>query len=99
MATSGVPIGYGDAYADHPSFGTGIISRALERYGYKVAILSQLSWKDAEDFRRLGRPRLGCLINGGNVAATVNHFSAGKRRLYGDKYSPEVQPEKDRTGG
>lgn len=55
--------------------------------------------KDAEDFRRLGRPRLGCLINGGNVAATVNHFSAGKRRLYGDKYSPEVQPEKDRTGG
>ena len=31
----------GDAYVDHPSFGTAIISRLLERYGYKVAILPQ----------------------------------------------------------
>lgn len=78
----------GDAYVDHPSFGTAIISRVLERYGYKVAILSQPSWKDAEDFRRLGRPRLGYLINGGNVDSMVNHFSVGKRRRHGDKYSP-----------
>lgn len=31
----------GDAYVDHPSFGTAIISRVLEDAGYKVAILSQ----------------------------------------------------------
>ena len=31
----------GDAYVDHPSFGHAIISRVLERRGYKVAILPQ----------------------------------------------------------
>lgn len=31
----------GDAYVDHPSFGTAIISRVLESFGYKVAILAQ----------------------------------------------------------
>ena len=31
----------GDAYVDHPTFGTAIISRLLEHYGYHVAILSQ----------------------------------------------------------
>ena len=28
----------GDAYVDHPSFGTAIISRVLEAEGYRVAI-------------------------------------------------------------
>lgn len=78
----------GDAYVDHPSFGTAIISRLLERYGYKVAILSQPSWKDAEDFKRFGRPRLGFLINGGNVDSMVNHFSVAKHRRSKDTYSP-----------
>ena len=31
----------GDAYVDHPSFGTAVISRVLEDAGYRVAILSQ----------------------------------------------------------
>ena len=31
----------GDAYVDHPSFGTSIISRVLESFGYKIGILSQ----------------------------------------------------------
>ena len=30
----------GDAYVDHPSFGTAIISRVLEAKGYKVGIIS-----------------------------------------------------------
>ena len=30
----------GDAYVDHPSFGTAIISRLLEAEGYRVAILA-----------------------------------------------------------
>ena len=29
----------GDAYVDHPSFGHAIISRVLERAGYRVAML------------------------------------------------------------
>ncbi len=35
----------GDAYVDHPSFGTAIISRLLEAHGYKVCILAQPAWK------------------------------------------------------
>ena len=31
----------GDAYVDHPSFGPAIISRLLERYGYKVCMIAQ----------------------------------------------------------
>lgn len=78
----------GDAYVDHPSFGTAIISRILERNGYKVAVLSQPDWRTAEDFRRFGRPRLGYFINGGNVDSMVNHFSVFRHRRRQDSYSP-----------
>ena len=36
----------GDAYVDHPSFGPAIISRLLERYGYKVCMIAQPDWKN-----------------------------------------------------
>ena len=45
----------GDAYVDHPSFGTAIISRVLEAEGYRVAILSQPDWHSADAFQALGR--------------------------------------------
>ena len=77
----------GDAYVDHPSFGTAIISRLLERYGYKVAILPQPDWHSANDFKRFGRPRLGFLINGGNVDSMVNNYSVFKHRRAKDIYS------------
>lgn len=78
----------GDAYVDHPSFGTAIISRVLERFGYKVAILAQPGWTSAKDFTRFGKPRLGFLINSGNVDSMVNHFSVFKHRRRTDHYSP-----------
>jgi len=78
----------GDAYCDHPSFGTAIISRELEAHGYKVAILAQPDFHSAEDFKRFGRPRLGFLINSGNVDSMVNHYSVFKRRRKRDEYSP-----------
>lgn len=78
----------GDAYVDHPSFGTAIISRYLEANGFKVAILSQPNWKNAEDFKRFGRPRLGFLINSGNVDSMVNHYSVTKHKRSRDVYSP-----------
>ena len=56
-----------DAYVDHHTFGTAIIGRLLERFGYRVAVLAQPDYKSADDFRRFGRPRLGFLINGGAV--------------------------------
>ena len=78
----------GDAYVDHPSFGTAIISRLLESRGYKVGILSQPDWKSAEAFREFGKPRLGFLVNSGNVDSMVNHFSVFKHRRKNDVYSP-----------
>ena len=78
----------GDAYVDHPSFGTAIISRLLESRGYKVAILAQPDWKSADDFRRFGRPRLGFLINSGNVDSMVNNYSVFKHKRKRDIYSP-----------
>lgn len=78
----------GDAYVDHPSFGTSIISRVLESRGYKVAILAQPDWRKTDDFKRFGRPRLGFLINAGNVDSMVNHFSVFKHRRKTDSYSP-----------
>ena len=78
----------GDAYVDHPSFGTAIISRVLESRGYKVAILAQPDWRKIDDFKRFGRPRLGFLINAGNVDSMVNHYSVFKHRRKTDSYSP-----------
>lgn len=78
----------GDAYVDHPSFGTAIISRHLESHGFRIAILSQPNWKNAEDFKRFGKPRLGFLINSGNVDSMVNNYSVTKHRRSHDVYSP-----------
>jgi len=78
----------GDAYVDHHSFGTAIISRVLESAGYKVGIISQPNWKDAEDFKRLGRPRLGFLVNAGNMDSMVNHYTVSKKLREKDLYSP-----------
>ena len=79
----------GDAYVDHHSFGTAIISRVLEHAGYKVGIIAQPNWKTTEDFMKLGRPRLGFLVNGGNMDPMVNHYSVNKRRRDHDAYSDE----------
>ena len=76
----------GDAYVDHPSFGTAIISRVLESRGYRLAVLAQPDWRGADDFRRFGRPRLGFLINSGNVDSMVNNFSVFKNRRKRDVY-------------
>ncbi|HHX61881.1 MAG TPA: YgiQ family radical SAM protein [Epulopiscium sp.] len=81
----------GDAYVDHSSFGTAIIGRVLERFGYKVGIIAQPNWQDAEDFKKLGRPRLGFLIGSGNIDSMVNHYTTAKRRRRDDVYSPGGQ--------
>jgi uncharacterized NAD-dependent epimerase/dehydratase family protein len=36
----------GDAYVDHPSFGSSVIGRILESEGLKVAIIPQPNWQD-----------------------------------------------------
>lgn len=76
----------GDAYVDHPSFGTAIISRVLESRGYRVCIIPQPQ-NDA-DYRRFGAPRLAFLVNGGNIDPMVAHYTAAKKKRSEDAYSP-----------
>ena len=78
----------GDAYVDHPSFGTAIISRLLESRGYKVGIISQPDWKEPASIQVLGRPRLGFLVSAGNMDSMVNHYSVSKKRRQQDSYTP-----------
>ena len=78
----------GDAYVDHPSFGTAIISRILEAHGYKVGIIAQPDWKDKKSIEILGRPRLGFLVSAGNMDSMVNHYSVSKKRRKEDSYTP-----------
>ena len=78
----------GDAYVDHPSFGTAIISRVLEAEGYRVAILAQPNWRELSSFTDMGRPRYGVFINGGNIDSMVAHYTAARKRRHDDAYSP-----------
>ncbi len=78
----------GDAYVDHPSFGTAIISRVLEANGYTVGIIPQPDWKDERSVTVLGRPRLAFLVSAGNMDSMVNHYFVSKKRRPGDAYTP-----------
>lgn len=78
----------GDAYVDHPAFAHAIISRVLQSAGFRVAILPQPDWRSKDDFLKLGKPRLGVLISGGNIDSMVNHYTAAKKPRSDDAYSP-----------
>ncbi len=78
----------GDAYVDHPSFGTAIIARVLQSRGYSVGILAQPDWHDVGAFRSLGKPRLAFLVSAGNLDSMVDHYTAAKKRRSDDAYTP-----------
>jgi uncharacterized radical SAM protein YgiQ len=78
----------GDAYVDHPSFAMAILGRWLEKYGLRVAILSQPDWSSASAWRALGRPRLFYAVSAGNMDSMINHYTAGKKKRNSDAYSP-----------
>lgn len=78
----------GDAYVDHPSFGTAIIGRVLESQGFTVGIIAQPDYHSTDDFVKLGKPKYGFLVNSGNIDSMVNHYTAAKKRRHDDLYSP-----------
>ncbi len=80
----------GDALIDHPSFGTAVIGRWLQKWGYRVAVVPQPNWRDdLRDFRKLGAPRLYFGVNAGAMDSMVNHYTASKRLRHDDAYTPE----------
>ena len=79
----------GDAYVDHPSFGTAVIGRVLEAEGYKVGVIAQPDLSSDADLLRLGRPRLFFGISSGNMDSMVNHYTAQRKLRNDDAYSPD----------
>src|SRR5580704_719157 len=78
----------GDAYVDHPSFGMGVIGRALEAQGFRVGIIAQPDWHDTAAFCELGRPNLFFGITAGNMDSMVNRYTADRRIRSDDAYTP-----------
>lgn len=82
----------GDAFVDHPSFGTACIARYLQKYGYRIAVVPQPNWRDdLRDFRKLGKPRLYFAVNSGAMDSMVNHYTAARRLRHDDAYTPEAK--------
>jgi uncharacterized radical SAM protein YgiQ len=83
----------GDAYVDHPSFGTAVIGRVLEAEGLRTAIVPQPDWRgDYRDFKKLGRPRLFFGVSAGAMDSMINHYTANKRLRSDDAYTPDRRP-------
>lgn len=78
----------GDAYVDHPSYGSAVIGRVLEDAGYRVGIIAQPSWKSVDDFLALGKPRLFFGVTAGNLDSMVANYTAHKKPRKQDDYSP-----------
>jgi len=79
----------GDAYVDHPSFGTAVIGRIIEDEGFKVGIVAQPNWKDdLRDFKKLGKPKYFFGVTAGCMDSMVNHYTANKRLRSTDAYTP-----------
>lgn len=81
----------GDAYVDHPSFAMALLGRLLQAGGYRVGILSQPDWRNADAFRTFGRPRLFFAISAGNMDSMINHYTANRKVRNDDAYSPDGQ--------
>lgn len=84
----------GDAYVDHPSFGMALIGRLLEAQGFRVGIISQPKWTDADEFRRLGKPNLFFGVTGGNMDSMVNRYTSDRRIRSNDAYTPDGLPDR-----
>ncbi|MBE7066331.1 MAG: YgiQ family radical SAM protein [Ruminococcaceae bacterium] len=77
-----------DAYVDHPSFAAAIISRVLEKNGYRVGIIAQPDYNNPESVTVLGKPKYGFLVSGGNMDTMVSHYTVAKNKRTYDYYSP-----------
>jgi uncharacterized radical SAM protein YgiQ len=78
----------GDAYVDHPSYGASVIGRVLEKAGYRVGVIAQPDWRNTDDFKKLGKPRLFFGITAGNLDSMVSNYTAHKKPRKKDDYSP-----------
>ncbi len=82
----------GDAYVDHPAFGTAVVGRIIESEGFKIGIVAQPNWKDdLRDFKKFGTPKYFFGVTAGCMDSMVNHYTANKRLRSTDAYTPGGQ--------
>ncbi len=77
-----------DAYVDHPSFACALLGRLIEKHGYRVGIIAQPDWRRPESLMVMGKPRLCCMISGGNIDSMVAHYTSTRKKRSTDQYSP-----------
>ena len=84
----------GDCYIDHPSFGMALIGRLLEAQGFRVGIIAQPDWQNANAFKALGKPNLYFGVTAGNMDSMVNRYTADRKIRSDDAYTPDAAPNK-----
>lgn len=84
----------GDAYIDHPSFGAALVGRLLESQGFRVGMIAQPDWQNADAFKALGKPNLYFGITAGNMDSMVNRYTADRKIRSDDAYTPDAAPNK-----
>ena len=80
----------GDAYIDHPSFGMALVGRLLEAQGFRVGIIAQPDWQNANAFKALGKPNLYFGVTAGNMDSMVNRYTADRKIRSDDAYTPDA---------
>ena len=83
----------GDAYVDHPSFGTAVIGRVLQAEGLRVAIVPQPKLKGMFETDKSTFEILFFAISAGCMDSMVNHYTANKRLRSNDAYTPDGRPD------
>lgn len=84
----------GDAYVDHPSFGMALVGRLLEAQGFRVGIIAQPDWQNANAFKALGKPNLYFGVTAGNMDSMVNRYTADRKIRSDDAYTPDAAANK-----
>ena len=86
----------GDAYVDHPSFGTAVIGRLIESEGLRVAIVPQPNWRDdLRDFKKLGKPRYFFAVTAGVMDSMIT-ITSGQTARSNDAYTPDGRQHPNR---
>ncbi|MFH0976577.1 MAG: YgiQ family radical SAM protein [Spirochaetota bacterium] len=78
----------GDAYVDHPSFGSAVIGRVLESKGFRVGIIAMPDWRDPGSIDLFGKPNLFFAVTGGAIDSMLACYTAFKRKRSDDPYAP-----------
>lgn len=78
----------GDAFVDHPAFGSAVIARVLQKEGYRVAVADMLDADSRDYVGAFGKPALFYGVTGGNVDSMVSRFTSFKKVRNNDPYRP-----------